>query len=58
MPIAARKFREKTKYNREQRALYQKRVPSAQRKARPGHGNSGDKRRAPEKRIGMRIRAR
>lgn len=53
-----RKFRGKTAYNRKQRALYQQRVPSAQRKARPGHALSGDKRRAPEKRIGSRIRVR
>jgi len=57
--FGARRF-ERGSYNRRQRALYHGRMPTATRKARPGAaGHAGtDKRMAPEKRIGMRLRQR
>lgn len=48
----------KTDYNRRQRTLYHKRVPTGARKMRPGQETTGPKRMAPEKRVGSRLRAR
>lgn len=55
--FATRRF-EKSKYNRRQRNLYHGRIRQDQRKARPGQRGSSEKRTAPEKRVGTRLRRR
>jgi hypothetical protein len=48
----------KSAYNRRQRDLYHRRVPTSARKLRPGEEESSYKRKAPEKRLGKRMRTR
>lgn len=56
--FAARRFN-RAGYNRRERANYHKRIPQSQdgRRRRPGD-DSGEKRKAPDKRLGMRMRSR
>jgi hypothetical protein len=49
---------ERTEYNRKERDRYHSRVPTKARKMRPGQEGTSEKRLAPEKRLGKRLRKR